>query len=46
MGGYFLAPNDPPLPLFFGLVGTLIGFIITSLIIKPKRNLKEVEGEE
>ncbi|WP_071394138.1 hypothetical protein [Bacillus tuaregi] len=46
MGAYFLAPNDPPKPLFFGLVGALIGFILTSFIIKPKRILQEVESEE
>lgn len=46
MGGYFLAPNEPPKPLFFGLLGSLIGFIITGLMIKPKRILQEVESEE
>lgn len=46
MGGYFIAPNEPPKPLFFGLSGALIGFIIISFIIRPKRNLVEVESEE
>jgi len=43
IGAYLLAPNDPPKPLFFGLSGALIGFIICSVIIKPKRNLIETE---
>lgn len=46
MGGYFLAPNEPPKPLFFGLVGAFIGFILISLLIKPKRLFQEVESEE
>jgi hypothetical protein len=41
MGGYFIAPNEPPKPLLFGLTGALIGFVICSAIIKPKRNFKE-----
>ncbi|MEK5379403.1 hypothetical protein [Niallia sp. FSL W8-0635] len=40
MGAYFIAPNEAPKPLFFGLAGALIGFIICSFIIKPKRNFK------
>lgn len=43
LGAYLLAPNDPPKPLFFGLSGALIGFIVCSVIIKPKRNLIETE---
>lgn len=35
--GYFLAPNDSYKPLLFGLVGSIIGFIVSSFIIKPKR---------
>ena len=43
--GYFIAPNDAPKPLFFGLIGAMIGFIITSIIINPKRELVEGDGE-
>jgi hypothetical protein len=37
LGGYFLAPNKPPKPLFFGLSGAIIGFLLCSIFIKPKR---------
>lgn len=46
LGGYILAPNEPPSPLIYGLVGGAIGFIISSIIIKPKRNITKMEGEE
>lgn len=44
---YFIAPNQEPKPLYFGLVGALLGFIISSIVINPKRKIKTVEnGEE
>ncbi|MBD7984785.1 hypothetical protein H9649_09340 [Sporosarcina sp. Sa2YVA2] len=44
LGGYIIAPNEPPMPLVFGLTGGLIAFIITSIVIKPKRKIvKETE---
>lgn len=46
LGGYFIAPNEPPKPLFFGLSGALIGFIICSFIVKPKRVIHEVNRED
>ncbi|WP_438318900.1 hypothetical protein [Sporosarcina sp. FA9] len=46
LGAYFIAPNEPPLPLFYGLSGALIGFIISSIFIKPKRVFEEVKGDE
>lgn len=45
LGGYLIAPNEPPRPLIYGLVGVVIGFIISSIIIKPKRTLR-FEDEE
>ncbi|WP_373894947.1 hypothetical protein ACUL41_16245 [Virgibacillus natechei] len=45
LGGYLIAPNEPPRPLIYGLVGVVIGFIISSIIIKPKRTLR-YEDEE
>lgn len=39
LGGYLVAPDEPPIPLVFGLVGGIIGFIICSIIIKPKRHI-------
>lgn len=44
--GYFLAPNEPPKPLFFGLIGAMIGFIISSIIINPKRKFEEGNRED
>jgi glycopeptide antibiotics resistance protein len=38
LGGYLFAFGDIP-PLIFGLGGGVIGFIISSIIIKPKRHL-------
>lgn len=37
LGGYFIAPKQPPKPLFFGLAGALLGFVICTFLIKPKR---------
>lgn len=46
LGGYLLAFGETP-PLIFGLAGGVIGFIISSIIIKPKRQLTMMEeGEE
>ncbi|WP_432362684.1 hypothetical protein [Sporosarcina sp. UB5] len=46
LSGYFIAPNEAPKPLFFGLFGAFLGFLITSIIIPPKRNLNDAkEGE-
>ena len=43
---YFLAPsNHKPLQLLFGLIGAVIGFIISSIAIKPKRVLQEQNNE-
>lgn len=39
LGAYLLAPNESSLPLFFGLGGAILGFIISSILIKPKRNI-------
>lgn len=44
-GGYYLAPDKEPLPLLLGLIGAISGFILSSIMIKPKRVLIE-ESEE
>ncbi|TXL63705.1 hypothetical protein FHP05_11045 [Cerasibacillus terrae] len=46
MGAYLLAPDDATKSLVFGLIGTVIGFIICSIIIKPKRTFEYVDEEE
>ncbi|GAA0444701.1 MAG: hypothetical protein ACQEWU_19325 [Bacillota bacterium] len=46
LGGYLIAPNEPPKPLIFGLVGAVVGFIITSVVIKPKRRFRYMDEEE
>jgi hypothetical protein len=45
LGGYILALGDAPQPLILGLIGGVIGFIISSILIKPKRRIT-VLGEE
>ncbi len=41
MGMFFLADKDnTSMQLFMGLFGAVIGFIITSILFKPKRNVK------
>ncbi|GAA0502816.1 hypothetical protein GCM10008986_33060 [Salinibacillus aidingensis] len=46
LGGYFLAPNNASEPLFYGLAGAVLGFIISSFIIKPKRTFEEIREED
>ncbi len=46
LGAYFIAPNEPPKPLFFGLIGAFAGFVICSLIIKPKRSFTNTHMEK
>ncbi|MNP34474.1 hypothetical protein D3C76_1277620 [compost metagenome] len=46
MGAYFLAPSDNRTSqLLFGLAGAVIGFIISAVLIKPKRILT-LEGNQ
>ncbi|GGB47018.1 hypothetical protein F3157_13010 [Virgibacillus dakarensis] len=46
LGGYILAPDNSTQPLLFGLSGGVLGFIISSIIIKPKRNITKVKGDD
>ena len=46
LGGYIFAPGDDPQPLLFGLGGGVFGFVISSIIIKPKRNISRMKGDE
>lgn len=39
-GGYLIAPSEGYQPLLFGLLGAVIGFIISSIVIKPKREFE------
>nr|WP_236671738.1 hypothetical protein [Enterococcus sp. BWB1-3] len=42
MGAYFIAPSsDQTKQLFFGLGGAVAGFLISTLLIKPKRTVQE-----
>ncbi|MCM0649784.1 hypothetical protein NBE98_15565 [Clostridium swellfunianum] len=45
LGGYFAAPNKPPKPLLFGLTGAIVGFVICSILVKPKRTFVEINKE-
>lgn len=44
-GGYIIAPNVAPWPLFGGLIGAITGFVINSFIITPKRVFLEDKEE-
>lgn len=46
LGGFLLAPDEPTKPLVYGLFGAVIGFIITSINIQPKRTFKFSDEEE
>lgn len=46
LGGYIIAPGEAPQPLIFGLSGGVIGFIISSIVIKPKRKITYLDKEE
>lgn len=46
LGGFIIAPGEAPQPLIFGLIGGVIGFIISSFIIKPKRDIIMLDDEE
>ncbi len=47
MGLYFLAPNgDKTKALFFGLFGAVLGFGISTILIKPKRNIIKENPQE
>lgn len=47
MGLFFLAPSgDKTKGLFFGLFGAVLGFVISALIIKPKRNIIMEEDKQ
>ena len=40
MGAHLLAPSgDKTKGLFFGLFGAVLGFVISAILIKPKRNI-------
>ncbi|MBO0423727.1 hypothetical protein BCR22_12115 [Enterococcus plantarum] len=44
MGGFFLAPTqDTTKQLFFGLGGAVLGFMISTFLITPKRIVIEEE---
>jgi uncharacterized membrane protein YfcA len=44
VGGYLLAPDEPPKPLIWGLVGVLIAFVACVFLFKPKRTVVETEA--
>jgi hypothetical protein len=44
-GGYTLSPNESYKPLLFGLVGAIFGFIISSFLIDPKREVIQEKKE-
>ncbi|GAB4075140.1 hypothetical protein GCM10028778_26430 [Barrientosiimonas marina] len=44
VGGYIIAPAGQQ-PLIFGLVGAVLGFIISTILIKPKRQFSYTNDE-
>lgn len=46
LGGYLIAPGDGPQPLIFGICGGVVGFIISSIVIKPKRIISESREDD
>lgn len=47
MGAYALAPaGDKTRQLFFGLAGAVVGFIVSTLMIQPKRIIIEEEQKK
>lgn len=43
MGLYFLVPsNDNSVKLLFGLLGSIIGFIISTILYNPKRKVEKI----
>lgn len=46
LGAYLIAPDEGSKPLFFGLIGALVGFVICSFLIKPKRIFQQPEKDE
>ena len=46
IGAHLLAPtNNRPLGLLFGLSGAVIGFIVSIIFIKPKRQVDMMEKD-
>ncbi|WP_071131667.1 hypothetical protein [Enterococcus timonensis] len=45
-GAYFLAPDDQTIKLFAGLLGAVAGFILSTIIIKPKRIVTTVPSKQ
>lgn len=45
LGGYLIAPNDASKPLIFGLIGAVIGFVICSVLFKPKRTFEYIDED-
>ncbi|GKU23748.1 hypothetical protein [Clostridium folliculivorans] len=45
-GAYFIAPKERPKQLLLGLIGAIVGFVICSIIIKPKRTFIEATQED
>ncbi|MEC5425406.1 hypothetical protein QGM71_18145 [Virgibacillus sp. C22-A2] len=46
LGAYLIAPSEPPKPLVYGLIGAVIGFVLSSILVRPKRTFRYVNGEE
>ncbi|MFB4474314.1 hypothetical protein ACDI16_15530 [Oceanobacillus caeni] len=46
LGGYLIAPGNGPQSLIFGILGGVLGFIISSIMIKPKRTIIETWEDE
>lgn len=45
LGGYLIGQEDPSRALIFGIVGAIVGFIICSVLFKPKRHFEYIDEE-
>ncbi len=46
MGAHLLAPSDnDTLGLFFGIGGAMVGFVLSAMLFKPQRIIREQERD-
>ncbi|MFD1850886.1 hypothetical protein [Oceanobacillus bengalensis] len=46
MLAYSIAPDDSSSGMLYGIIGAVVGFVICSIIFKPKRKLTIIDEEK